>query len=76
MIPLQIPQKLHLVLYVWSDSESEREEYEVIGGLTYDYRISQVIGDGLLFYTLLCDYRYSFGDFQMMATMDVVNINR
>ena len=48
MIPLQIPQKLDPVLYVWRNSESKGEEDEVIAGLTYDYRSIQVIGGGLL----------------------------
>ena len=52
MIPLQIPRKLDPVLYVWSNSESEGEEDEVIAGLSYDYHFVQVIGGGLLHSTL------------------------
>ena len=57
MIPLQIPRKPDLVLYVWSNSESEGGEDEVIAGLTYNYDVVQVIGEGLLHSTLTYYYR-------------------
>ena len=53
MIPLRISRKSYPVLYAWSDSESKGQEDKVIGGLTYDYHLYQVIGGGLLHYTLL-----------------------
>ena len=64
------------VLYVWSDSESKEEEDEVIAGLNYNYHVAQVIRDGLLHSTLLCDYRYIPREFRMMATAYVADINR
>ena len=76
MISFRIPRKLDSVLYVWSDSESTGEEENVIAGLTYDYYVAHVIGNGLLYYTLSCDYRDSPGDFQIMATTYVADINR
>ena len=48
MIPLQIPQKSDLFLYVWRNYESEGKEEKSIAGLTCDYLISEVIGYGLL----------------------------
>ena len=76
MIHLQIPRKSDPVLYVWSNSESEGEEDEVVAGLTYDYHVAQVIWDGLLPSALPCDYRYSPGDIQLMVTAYVAGINR
>ena len=76
MIPLQIPRKLDPVLYVWSNSDSEGEEDEVIAGLSYDYHFVQVIGDGLLHSTLPCNYRERSRYLQMMATIYVDDINR
>ena len=52
MIPLQIPRKSDPVLYNWSNYNPKGEEDEVIEGLTYNYHVTQVIGDGLLHYTL------------------------
>ena len=52
MIPLQILRKSDLVLYVWSDFEFEGEEDEVIAGMNYNYCFTQLIGYGILYYTL------------------------
>ena len=75
-IPLQIPWKLDPVLSVWSNYESKGGEDKVIASLPYNYHFAQVIGYGLLQYTLLCDYRDSPGDFGMIATAYVAYINR
>ena len=76
MIPLQIPRKSDLVLYVCSDSKSEREEDEVIAGLTYNYHVSQVIRDIILHYILPFNYREIYIEFLMMETTYVADINR
>ena len=52
VIPLQIPWKLDPVPYVWINPGSEGEEDEVIAGLTSNYHVAQVVGDGLLHSTL------------------------
>ena len=44
-------------------------------GLTYNYHVAQMIGDGLLHSTILCDYRDSPGEFRTMATMYVADTN-
>ena len=76
MTPPQIPQKLDPILCVWSNYESKGEEEKVITGMTYDYHVAHVIGDGLLHSTLLQNYRDRQGEFRMMATEYVVDINR
>ena len=43
MILPWISRKSYPVLYVWSDSKSERGKYKVIAGLTCNYHIAQVI---------------------------------
>ena len=52
------------------------EKDKLIVGLTYNYLVSQVIRDGLMYSTLQCDYRYIPGEFQMMSTVYVADMNR
>ena len=63
-------------LYVWRNSDSKREEERVIAGVTCDYHIVQMIGDGILNSTLLCNYRDSPAEFQMLSTAYVSDIDR
>ena len=51
-------------------------ESHILYGEGMWYHVAKVIGDGFLKYTLLCDYRDSLGEFQMMATAYVADINR
>ena len=45
-------------------------------GLNYDYHVAHVIGDGLLQYTLMFDYRDIHREFRIMATAYASDINR
>ena len=76
MIPLQILRKLDPVLYVWSNSEFEGKEDEVIVGLTDNYHVAHIIGDVLLHYILLSNYRDILQAFQIIVTAYVGDTNR